>query len=383
MTHRGRVLIVDDNQASVDLLRQHLGKEYEVEAAASADECRAKMAAFKPQLLVLSAMMHGVDGYDLCRQIKCGAAGDTVQLILVSEREATGDRVRACQARADDYLVTPFERDDLMSRVRVQFRLWDAQRQVMIARDQLEICARELEETVSQRTRQLTATQDMAVFALARVADSRDPETGEHLHRIRYYAQTIAEELGNGGLYAEQIDKQFLQDLYRSSPLHDIGKVAVPDSILQKPERLTPDEFSKMKQHVIVGAQTLEMARDQVGPGTFMDMAAQIARYHHEKFDGNGYCAGLSGQDIPLAARIVALADVYDALTSRRVYKSPYDPEVARDIIIRESGSHFDPAIVNAFLTRFEAFRNAVECPESLGSFEPVACEDALAVSPA
>jgi response regulator RpfG family c-di-GMP phosphodiesterase len=194
----------------------------------------------------------------------------------------------------------------------------------------------------------------MAVFALAELADSRDPETGEHLHRMRYYAQSLAEELGNDGPYKDSIDERFLKDLYRSSPLHDIGKVAVPDCILQKPARLTPDEFETMKKHAVVGALTLERACEFVGRGTFMDMAADIARYHHERFDGTGYCAGLRGEAIPLAARIVSLVDVYDALTSRRVYKPGYEPAFAVELILRGVGTQFDPAIVEAFLRRFE-----------------------------
>ena len=177
---------------------------------------------------------------------------------------------------------------------------------------------------------------------------------------MRQYAQMIAEELANEGPYAPLIDARFLEDLYRSSPLHDIGKVALHDSVLQKPGRLTAEEFEEVKQHVLVGGQTLEMARDQIGPGTFMDMAADIARYHHEKFDGSGYCAGLRGQGIPLSARIVALADVLDALTSARVYKPPYSLEVACEIIAGESGSHFDPVIVAAFLARVDDFRQAM-----------------------
>ena len=198
------------------------------------------------------------------------------------------------------------------------------------------------------------------MFALAQMADSRDPETGEHLQRMRRYAQMLAEELSCGGRYSRIIDQRFLEDLHRASPLHDIGKVAVPDSILQKPGRLTPEEFTAMKEHVTVGGKTLEMARDRVGAGTFMDMAAEIARYHHEKFNGSGYCAGLRGREIPLSARIVALADVYDALTSRRVYKPAYDPDTARDMILQDSGAHFDPVIVGAFLARFEDFRDVL-----------------------
>jgi putative two-component system response regulator len=355
---RGRILIVDDNATNLDILRRLLRKDFELESAASGEECLAKMPDFKPQLVLLDIMMPGIDGYETCRRIKSSVIGDFVQVILVSGKGSAPERVRGYEAQADDYIVKPFDHEELRSKVRVQFRLWEAQRQLTLARDQLEIYASELEQLVALRTKQLTATQDMAVFALAHVADSRDPETGEHLERMRRYAQMIAEELSGGGPYAALIDRRFLEDLYRASPLHDIGKVAVPDCILQKPGRLTPEEFAEIKKHVTAGGRTLEMARDRVGPGTFMDMAAEIARYHHEKFDGRGYCAGLQGLEIPLSARIVALADVYDALTSQRVYKPAYSPDTAREMITRESGAHFDPLVVNAFLARFEDFRD-------------------------
>lgn len=359
MTQRGRILIVDDNATNVDILRRLLRNDYELATAASGEECLATVPVFKPQLILLDIMMPGIDGYEACRRIKSSAVGEFVQVILVSGKGSPGERVKGYEAEADDYIVKPFDHDELVSKVRVQFRLWEAQRQLSIARDQLELYAGELEQLVAVRTRQLTATQDMAVFALAQVADSRDPETGEHLHRMRRFAQIIAEELAENSPYADVVDRQFLEDLYRSSPLHDIGKVAVPDAILQKPGKLTADEFDAMKKHVLVGGQTLEMARDRVGPGTFMDMASDIARYHHERYNGTGYCAGLRGHEIPLAARIVALADVYDALTSRRIYKPPYSSTEARDIITGESGLHFDPIVVDAFVARFAELSNA------------------------
>jgi putative two-component system response regulator len=359
MEQRGRILIVDDNATNVDILCRLLRKDYDLATAASGEECLAVLPRFKPQLVLLDIMMPGMDGYEACRRIKSSAVGEFIQVILVSGKGSTAERVKGYEAQADDYLVKPFDHEELLSKVRVQFRLWDAQRQLTVAKDQLEIYASELEELVSVRTRQLTATQDMAVFALAHVADSRDPATGEHLQRMRRYTQIIAEELADNGPYAAIVDRQFLEDLYRSSPLHDIGKVTIADSILQKPGRLTTGEFEEMKRHVVVGGQTLEMARDRIGPGTFMDMAAEIARYHHERFDGTGYNAGLRGEEIPLPARIVALADVYDALTSRRVYKPPYSPDAAREIIVRDSGSHFDPVIVDAFLARFDDFQDA------------------------
>ena len=364
MEQHGRVLIVDDNATNVDILRRLLRKDFELAAAASGEECLSLLPAFKPQLVLLDIMMPGIDGYETCRRIKSSAIGEFVQVILVSGKGSTAERVKGYEAQADDYMVKPFDHEELLSKVRAQFRLWEAQRQLTAAKDELQIYAGELEQLVSLRSRQLTATQDMVVFALAHVVDSRDSETGEHVQRIRRYAQMLAEELAAAGPYASVVDRRFLEDLYRSSPLHDIGKVAVPDSILQKPAPLTPEEFDEIKRHVLVGGRTLEMARDQVGPGTFMDMAADIARYHHEKFDGSGYCAGLRGDEIPLAARIVTLADVYDALTSRRVYKPAYSPEVARDIVAKNSGLHFDPLIVQAFLARFEDFRATAEAAD-------------------
>jgi len=383
MEQRGRVLIVDDNAMNVDVLRRLLRKDFELETAASGEECLAKVSAFKPQLVLLDIMMPGIDGYETCRRIKSSPIGGCVQVILVSGKGSTGERVRGYEAQADDYVVKPFDHEELLSKVRVHFRLLEIQRQLTLARDRLEIYAREMEGLVSLRTNQLSATQDMVVFALANLADSRDPETGEHLQRMRLYAQLIANELADGGPYAAIVNQRFLEDLYRSSILHDIGKVAVPDSILRKPGRLTPEEFEEIKKHVVVGGQMMETARDHVGFGTFMDMAVEIAKYHHERFDGAGYCAGLRSQEIPLSARIVALADVYDAITSPRIYKPPYDPDVARDIIVRESGTHFDPIVVDAFLARFERFRSVGTRSSAGRKLEESSHENALSTVPA
>lgn len=357
MSQEGRILIVGDRPENVDILRRLLRKDYEIHAAATCEETRSKITAYQPQLVLIDIAAPGMDGCVACRRIKSSTIGQLVQVILVSDKGSAAERVRGYEAMADDYLVKPFTHDELLSKVRVHVRLANTQVQLMIANERLELHAMNLERLVSDRTGQLMATQDMAVFAMAELADSRDPETGEHLQRIRYYAQAVAEELANHGSYQHLIDEQFLKDLYRSSPLHDIGKVAVPDNILRKPGRLTPDEFEVMKKHVVVGALTLERACDFVGQGTFMDMAANIARYHHERFDGTGYCAGLRGEEIPLAARIVALVDVYDALTSRRVYKPAYEPEFAKELILREVGKQFDPVVVEAFCRRFEDFQ--------------------------
>lgn len=214
----------------------------------------------------------------------------------------------------------------------------------------------DLEQTVERRTREVVATRDACVFALAKLAESRDPETGEHLERMRAYAQLLAEHLRCEGPYTHLIDEEFIANLYLASPLHDAGKVSIADAILLKPGRLTPDEFEVMKTHAELGAKTLESMFCHCGQPAFLQMAIDIARHHHERYDGRGYPAGLSGQGIPLAARIVAVADVYDALTSARVYKAAFAAEQAREMIEEQEGQHFDPAVVAAFRACYPDF---------------------------
>lgn len=226
----------------------------------------------------------------------------------------------------------------------------------------------ELGRLVRSLSTELTVTRDAAVLALAKLAESRDNEIGGHIERIRAYSQVLAEHLSQHGPYQDQVDERFLADLYRCSPLHDIGKVGIPDSVLLKPGRLTPQEFALMQRHTDIGADALAQAARDSGYTGFLLMAADVARYHHERFDGTGYPRGLAGQQIPLAARIVALADVYDALTSPRIYKNAYDPYVARRMIVEESGKHFDPAIVEAFEANFERF---LEIGASIVNHEP------------
>jgi len=194
------------------------------------------------------------------------------------------------------------------------------------------------------------------MFALAQLADSRDPETGEHLLRMRAYSQLLAEHLSEHGPYVHEIDREFLAEFYRSTPLHDIGKVGIPDQILLKPGPLQRDEFEIMKRHTIIGAEALEKAARQSNFGDFLNMAAIIARSHHEKFDGTGYPDGLSGPEIPLCARITAVADVFDALTSSRVYKDSMPCEEARELISSQSAQHFDPAVIDAFVACYDEF---------------------------
>jgi putative two-component system response regulator len=351
-----RILVVDDDRASRTLIAGVLGRTYPVATAASGEEALALAAGQTPALVLLDIVMPGIDGYETCRRLKMTFPRENIQVIMVSAISSEEEQVRAFQVGADAYLVKPFDPNVLRSQVQLHFRLRVAVADLASKEtgDQPE-CSK-LEHLVQERNRQINATQDVAVFALAKLAESRDEDTGGHLIRVRSYGQAIAEYLGRKGLFQWEITEQFLKDLYRSSPLHDIGKVGISDTILFKPGPLTPEEFEIVKMHTVLGGRVLEDVVLHSESGSFLQMAVAIARHHHERFDGTGYPSSLKGEGIPLPARIVALADVFDALTSTRPYKPAYPPLHARRIICQESGTHFDPVIVTAFGATFEEF---------------------------
>lgn len=351
-----RILIVDDDETNREILQHILGAEYELaEAVDGEDGCR-EVRDFGPDLVLLDIMMPGMDGYTACRQIKTSPHGAMTLVALISARSSTQERLRGYDSGADDYIVKPFVPAELAARVETLFRLRGSLVELARANAQIQIHNSELEQLVLDRAAEVIETRDVAVFALAKLAESRDPETGEHLERMRRYAQILAEHLSRSGPYADEIGADFLRDLFLSSPLHDIGKVGIPDVVLLKPGQLSTAEFEIMKRHTVIGAEALEEATGHTESGGFLNMAASIARSHHERFNGNGYPDGLAGLDIPLPCRIVALADVYDALTSVRVYKAAFEPEVAKAMIEQETGEHFDPVIVDAFQERYEDF---------------------------
>lgn len=349
------MLIVDDNDMNRMILREILEDDYPLIEAATGEEDVDMAREHRPGLVLLDIMMPGMNGYDACTQIKrdAEASGALTNVILVSAKASPEERVRGYESGADDYVVKPFDDEELLAKVRVQLRLRDALEEAAEARALVAMDNDRLKSLVNEQAGELIGKRDMIVFALAKLADSRDPETGEHLQRIREYCKVLAEELGQD-THAGVIDQDFIDAIYLASPLHDIGKVGIPDTILLKPGRLTDLEFDLMKEHCAIGADALEEVARHGEDGLFLRMAIQIARSHHERWDGTGYPDKLAGEAIPLAARITAVADVFDALTSARVYKEAFTTELARSMIEQDRGSHFDPAIVDAFLRRYE-----------------------------
>ncbi|HTQ39833.1 MAG TPA: HD domain-containing phosphohydrolase [Pirellulales bacterium] len=321
------VLIVEDDEISREMLAntlRHAG--FEVLTANDGTEALEILRAGTCRLVITDWEMPFMNGVELCQAIRRGEFPGYIYVILLTSRDSPEETVEGLSAGADDFITKPFDSAELV--VRVQGG----------------------ERVLSLETREVT------IFALAKLAESRDPETGSHLYRVRRYCRVLAQQLASEPEYADEIDAEYVRLIYATSPLHDIGKVGIPDHVLLKPGLLSAAEFEVMKTHSSLGAETLGAALEQYPQAKFLKMARDIAATHHEHWDGSGYPNGLAGKQIPLCGRIVAVADVYDALCSKRVYKEAYGHEVARSIIIDAAGKHFDPGIVKAFLACEDQF---------------------------
>lgn len=352
--NRHKILVVDDDLAMRKLLSVVLSAQHDVGEAASGEEALEILSVWSPELILLDINMPGMDGYETCRRIKKMQLDNNPQIIMVSGKSEKRELMDAFDAGADDYLIKPVDRTELHSRVDLHFRLRASYHRTHELQCSVNEHHQQLKIAADARMRDILHVQDVAVFTLAKVAESRDNETGQHIVRMREYAQRIALELQANSDYASHINSQFLADLYRSAPLHDIGKVGIPDAILLKPGRLTDQEMAVMKQHAAIGADILQQAIKQSRVAGFLVMAERIARHHHERWDGLGYPAGLKEDAIPLAARIVSVADVFDALTSKRPYKDAFPNGKAKAMIVEGAGTQFDAIVVDAFLACYE-----------------------------
>lgn len=351
-----RILVVAEDAALAESTRTLLGRHYEVASARSADEACKLAAQATPDLVLLEVALPGAGAIEACRRLKSSPRTRRVPVIAISSQPGALQQMEALEAGADDFLARPIAPAAILSKVRLHLRLQAALSRLAPTDQPVEAYASELERLVAERTRHLVATQGISLLTLRMLAESRELEAEDRLLRMSYYSSLVAAQLGRRGPYAGQIDVKFLKRLNRAVPLHDIGKIAISDSILLKRGPLNPIERKTMEEHTIIGAILLEQLVSRVEETDFLELAAVIARWHHERFDGAGYPSGLSGRDIPLPARIVALADVYDALTTRRPYREIEPPEAAREIIAGQSGRQFDPAVVSAFQDCFADF---------------------------
>ncbi len=337
------IMIVDDTRANLQLLQDMLQtRGYRVVAFPGGALALKAAAKRPPDLILLDVRMPEMDGYEVCRRLKADPALRDIPVLFVSALRETADKVRAFAAGGVDYVTKPFQAEEVHARVDTHLRLQSLQKT-------LEEHNRHLEALVQEKVREISQSQLATIHALSELMETRDYETGAHTERTRMYCRLLALRLRKDSRYVQLADDLFIENIFQAAPLHDIGKFGIPDKILLKPGKLTREEFECMKSHTTIGALTLKKAYARHPNNDFLSMGIAIARSHHEKWDGSGYPDGLSGESIPLSARIMALADVYDALRSKRPYKSAFAHEQCVKIITDSSGTHFDPRLVLAF----------------------------------
>ena len=346
------ILVVDDTPANLSLMTGLLRDEYKVKAAIDGEKAlRIAQATPPPDLILLDIMMPGMDGYEVCRQLKADPATRDIPVIFLTAKSGVEDEKMGLDLGAVDYITKPISPPIVMARVRNHLIL-------KASADFLRDKAAFLEREVGKRTAEVVAIQDVTILAMASLAETRDSDTGNHIRRTQHYVKALALKLREQARFASWLDDRYVAMLFKSAPLHDIGKVGIPDRILLKPGKLTPEEFELMKTHTTLGRDAIHSAERQLGmPVEFLTLAKEIAYSHQEKWDGSGYPEGLQGEAIPVSARMMALADVYDALISRRVYKQGMPHEQAVALITEGRGRHFDPDMVDAFLAIQEEFR--------------------------
>lgn len=346
------ILVVDDTPDNLTLMGSVLKDSFKVKVANNGERAlRIARAIPPPDLILLDIMMPGIDGYEVCQQLKENEQTAAIPIIFLTARMDVEDEERGLALGAVDYITKPISPPIVLARVRAHLK-------VKVAADFLRDQNAYLEQEVERRTQEVRVIQQVTILAMASLAETRDNETGKHLQRTQRYVKLLAQKLQGHPRFAHYLSDHTINMLFKSAPLHDIGKVGIPDRILLKPGPLDPAEFEIMKTHTTIGRDAIVSAERSLGIDLeFLQIAKEIAYGHQEKWDGTGYPQQLAGDDIPISARLMAVADVYDALSSRRVYREPMPEEKVHRIIIEGRDRHFDPDIVDAYVALQEQFR--------------------------
>ena len=351
MPDRKTVLVVDDTVANLALLSGLLKDRYRTKVVNSGPKALELLSSHDlPDLILLDIMMPEMDGYEVCRRLKEDERTREIPVIFLTAKSQLEDETRGLALGAVDYITKPVSPPILLMRVQTHLTLKQA-------RDYLKRENEILERKVLERTAQLNKLHDIVMVAMGALAETRDPETGNHIRRTQTYVRVLAERLAPHHRFNEALTPENISLMCKSAPLHDIGKVGVSDAILLKPGKLTAEEFEEMKRHTVYGRDAIAAAESSMdGDDNFLQFAKEIAYSHHEKWDGTGYPEGLKGDAIPVSARLMAVADVYDALVSKRPYKPPFPHERAVSLILEGRGTHFDPDVADAFRALEQTF---------------------------
>ncbi|MDR3321333.1 MAG: response regulator [Synergistaceae bacterium] len=339
--NRSTVLVVDDTALNIDILEAALSDRYETITAMDGETALAIVEKTPPDIILLDVVMPGMSGYDVCIKLKENPETVDIPVIFLTAMTDIHDKARGFELGAVDYMVKPFAILEVQARLDVHLSLLNAKKALKEQNEMLEIKVRE-------RTQELAITQGVIIEAMASLAETRDSETADHVMRTRYYVEALCAKLRPHPKFKDYLTSIHASDLGTAATLHDIGKVGVPDHILLKPARLTPEEYEEIKKHATYGHEILSKLVSRLPNNMFLKLADEIAWTHHEKWDGNGYPRKLKGEEIPIPGRLMAIADVYDAIVSPRVYKAPMPHDEAVGFIIGESGRHFDPDVAEA-----------------------------------
>ena len=354
MSYSGKetVMIVDDVESNVKLLKAILqSDDRELVSYLDGESALEEMGKVEPDIILLDISMPGMSGFEVCEKLQESSLLRTIPVLFISALSELKDKVKAFKAGGVDYITKPFQPEEVKARVSTHLALKKMQKN--------------LQGMVEEKTKEVYESHRATIFALAKLAEHRDNDTGKHIERVQTFTRILAEEMLTMAEYSGIVNEEFVENLYHATPLHDIGKVAIPDSILLKPGKLTAEEFNIIKTHTISGSEHLSEVSQRYKKNAFLEVGVALTRSHHEKWDGSGYPDGLTGEEIPLAGRIMAVADVYDALRTRRVYKPPFSHQKTREIILADSGKQFDPGIIKAFLARESEFEQASELLQS------------------
>ena len=360
---KATILVADSPSLECEQLQALLGERYHLLLAhTGVDAIRLAQGTPRPDLILLGMALPDMDGFSVFNEIKCSFLCADIAVMLMTQACQPQDERRAMRDGASDVIALPLVPATLLARVDTHVTL--AQARAMLKDQQ-----RHLAHMVGERTREAMHLQDATVIAMASLAESRDADTGHHIRRTQHYVAALARELRFHRRHAAELTDENIALMYKAAPLHDIGKVGVPDSILLKPGKLTDEEFEIMKLHTVYGRDAIAGVEQTLGASNqFLRYASEITYSHHEYWDGSGYPQGLAGQAIALSARLMAVADVFDALISTRSYRPAFTHETAVELIRQGSGGHFDPDVVDAMLAVEEKFKAIA------AQFQPVGC---------
>ncbi len=355
------ILVVDDDKTNLTLAQKILLSQYRIAATNSGKAALKYLEHNHPDLILLDINMPEMDGFEVMEQIRSDARTADIPIIFLTADDKADTEIRCFQMGAVDFVRKPFIPDVLMSRVSKTIELERY-------RNDLEKMVEEQSDKITESARRISAIQDSVIVGMANLIESRDGSTGKHVKNTQIYVKMIADELHKRGLFPGELTEEFIENIRKAAPLHDVGKIKVPDAVLQKPGKLTEEEFETMKTHTVHSRKIIDTIIGDVEDGEYVKVVGDIAMYHHERWDGTGYPTGLTGEDIPLAARIMAVADVFDALYEERVYKPPVRPiERILQIMMEGRGTQFDPVIIDVFMEMVPKIKEMLDISERKG----------------